>query len=262
MHPKILFGRVMHKRLFPKVNAFNYGIYYLALPLSALNKNLNNRYFKYERFGLLSFHTKDHGNRDGGDLAIWVRGLLSTYKIDKADGEIVLITLPRVLGYVFNPVSFYYCYDKAQKLRAVICEVNNTFGETHSYVCAHDDQRAITPDDNQQALKQFHVSPFLEREGHYDFRFKITDQKMMAMIDFHDDAGNKQLITTLNGTFEPLNKTTCRTAFWRYPLVTMKAIVLIHWQALKIITKGIKYIPKPKHLTPKNTATHNAHKDT
>ncbi len=270
MKPQILFGDVMHKRLSPKVNHFNYGIYYLSLPLSKLNDQLNNHYFKFNRFGMLSFYTKDHGARDGKDLYQWAKNLLKTHKIDKANGEIVLVTLPRVLGYIFNPVSFWYCYDTDQKLRAVICEVNNTFGETHSYICAHDDQREITPQDNQQALKKFHVSPFLEREGHYDFRFKITNKKMMAMIDFYDGANNKKLITTLNGGFEAFNQENCSKAFWRYPLVTIKAIILIHWQALKIMIKGIKYISKPKQLTPKNTATGdnitdnriNAHKDT
>ncbi len=243
--PKILFGRVMHKRFSPKANAFNYGIYYLGLPLSQINSSLENKYFKTNRWGVLSFYTKDHGHRDDKDLRDWARKILDDHGIDKTDGEIFLVTMPRVFGYVFNPVSFWYCYDRSEKLRAVICEVNNTFGETHSYICAHDDQAEIRKDDILEGRKVFHVSPFLEREGHYKFRFSLLDSKMGAWIDFYDGEGHKKLVTALSGSFENLSLQSCRRAFWKYPLVTLKSISLIHWQALKLLFKRAKYVPKP-----------------
>src|SRR6202012_458830 len=104
-----------------------------------LQEIYSGRLFGLDRFGLLSFYNRDHGDRSGSDLASWARAVLHSAKVTNADGEIVLITLPRVLGYTFNPVSFWLCHDKTGDLRAVICEVNNTFGETHSYICAHPD---------------------------------------------------------------------------------------------------------------------------
>ena len=120
----------MHGRLFPKRNSFTYGIYYLSLPLSKL-KNLP---ISYNRFGPLSFYDRDHGHCDGSTLENWARDILKTYNITKADGEMTLICMPRVFGYVFNPVSFWLCRDKDQKLRAVLCEVHNTFGQRHTYI--------------------------------------------------------------------------------------------------------------------------------
>jgi DUF1365 family protein len=163
--------------------------------------------------------------------------------------------MPRIFGYVFNPVSFWYCFDKSAVLRAVICEVNNTFGETHSYICAHEDQREITQDDILTGQKAFHVSPFLEREGNYKFRFALKNNKMGAWIDFFDASYKKKLLTSLNGKFEALNKTNSSKAFWRYPLVTLKAIYLIHWQAVKLFFKGTEYVPKPLQLKNKATRT-------
>lgn len=235
----------MHKRFFPKVNEFNYGIYYIALPLSKISKEIETRSLKYNRWGLLSFYNKDHGNRDGADLNDWARRILSSHGVDKADGDIILVTMPRVLGYVFNPVSFWLCLDQAQKLRAVICEVNNTFGESHSYICAHDDQAEITADGFIEGDKFFHVSPFLERDGGYQFRFAYQNDKMGAWIDYFADNGKKQLVTVLTGKFVDLNQSSSAKAFWRYPLVTLKSILLIHWQAVKLFTKGTEYVSKP-----------------
>jgi len=239
--PQILFGRVMHGRLFPRRNHFNYGIYYLSLPLS----RTDNLPIAHNKFAPLSFYDRDHGHCDDGNLDRWARDILTTYGIDKADGDITLICMPRVFGYVFNPVSFWLCRDKSGALRAVLCEVHNTFGERHTYICAHANQRAISQNDTMRGDKLFHVSPLLKREGHYEFRFNISADKFSVWIDFFDGDNKKQLVTSLNGTFSPMTKQTLRRAFWQYPLVTFKAITLIHWQALKLLAKGIKYIPRP-----------------
>ena len=240
--PRIMFGKVMHARLFPKRNKFRYRMYYLELPLADIEKFP----IVYNRFGLLSFYDKDHGPRDGTALEPWARGILKSYGLGEVcSGAISLITLPRVLGYVFNPVSFWVCRDKDGYIRAVICEVHNTFGEYHSYICAHDDHRPITEKDTLEGEKLFHVSPFIIREGRYTFRFDLRDGHFGIWIDYYAPDGNKQLLTSLIGKREPLDKAALRKAFWRYPLVTFKAIYLIHWQALKLIGKGIKYIPRP-----------------
>ncbi len=250
---EIICANVMHGRLFPKRNNFTYGIYYLSLPLSQLNETA----LAYNKFGALSFHDKDHGACDGSSLQNWAKSLLARYKLDQADGEIVLVCMPRVLGYVFNPVSFWLCYNQDHSLRAVICEVHNTFGERHSYICAHEDQRPILKNDVLEGQKLFHVSPFLAREGKYHFRFDVFSRNFAAWIDYYDHEGKKQLVTSLIGAKIVLNKDNLSHVFWRYPLVTIKAITLIHWQALKLISKGIKYIKRPEQLFKKHSATNN-----
>lgn len=247
---KILRGSVAHKRLFPKVNGFAYKIYYLALDLAALD----TLPIAYNRFGLASFYDRDHGACDGSNLETWARGILADYGV-KAEGRITLVCMPRVLGYVFNPVSFWLCHDKKGGLRGVICEVHNTFGERHSYLCAHEDGRVIAAKDVLNAEKLFHVSPFLEREGHYTFRFDISDKRMAYYIDFYNGDGAKQLVTSLSGSLEDLTRTSMQRAFWYTPLVTFKAIFLIHYQAVKLVFKGIRYISKPLQKKSKLSAT-------
>ena len=251
--PHILFGDVMHARLFPKKNAFRYGIYYIAIPLS----NKTDLPIARNRFAPLSFYDRDHGECDESSLEKWARTILARYGLDKVDGDITLVCMPRVIGYVFTPVSFWICRDKDSTVRAVICEVNNTFGERHSYLCAHPDQRPLTGMDILKGEKLFHVSPFLERAGHYTFRFDFSNDKFGAWIDFYNEEGHKKLVTSLIGTFQPMSKKTLRHAFWTYPLVTFKAILLIHWQALKIVTKSIGYIPKPAQNHDRLSATEN-----
>ena len=243
----------MHGRLFPKRNNFTYGIYYLALPLSKL-KNLP---IARNRFAPLSFYDRDHGHCNRTDLESWARTILTDYNINKADGEITLLCMPRVFGYVFNPVSFWLCHDRKGNIRAVLCEVHNTFGERHTYICAHDDQSHIAHNDTLTGKKTFHVSPLLKREGHYDFRFDLRDNKCAIWIDFFDGEDKKQLMTSLTGQLEPMDKANLSRAFWRYPLVTFKAVILIHWQALKLMTKGIKYISRPPQKPEHTSGTNN-----
>lgn len=245
--PQLYSAKVMHKRLFPKVNQFTYGVYYLALPLPT--KSIPSRW--------LSFHNKDYGARDSDDVSAWVRKILDTYGLGELVTDIMLITMPRVFGYAFNPVSFYMCLDRSHHVRAVICEVNNTFGEHHSYVCARPDHAPISSDEWLEAEKVFHVSPFLSRNGHYKFRFSLSQEKLGIWIDYYDARQNQQLITSLTGSFAPLNAKALRHAFWSHPFVTLKVIMLIHWQAVKLVSKGIRYISKPLQLLCKLSATHN-----
>ncbi|MDA0781540.1 MAG: DUF1365 domain-containing protein [Rickettsiales bacterium] len=246
---RIFNAKVMHKRLFPKVNGFTYGIYYIALPLEQLNeKSTALPDISINKYAYLSFYEKDHGSREGTNLELWIRKILKEHNINEHIKEIQLVCMPRVFGYVFNPVSFWLCFDKNEKLIAVLCEVNNTFGETHSYLCYNKDMKEIKTDDIIKTKKLFHVSPFLKREGGYKFRFSLNGNKLGIWIDFYDSEGKKQLITSLIGTLEPLTKESLRKAFYKHPLVTLKTIFLIHWQAIKLIIKGIKYIPKPKQL--------------
>ena len=248
--PQLYTAKVMHKRLFPKENAFSYGVYYLVLPLPAT---------PVPGF-LASFHAKDVGKRDGSDPTHWIKNILAEYGLDHKTQNVILVTMPRILGYVFNPVSFYLCLDGTNALRSVLCEVHNTFGEQHSYLCANADHAPITPDQWLEAEKVFHVSPFLERRGDYKFRFDLKADKLGIWIDFYDARQQKQLITSLIGNFTPLTADNLRQAFWQHPLVAVKAILLIHWQAVKLMMKGIRHISKPEQIYQKITASRNLNK--
>ena len=241
----------MHRRITPRVNHFTYGIYYVALPLSNIEQARCGRWFSLNQAGINGFYDKDHGSRDGSNLLVWIRNLLKSQDAGDINGEVVLVTMPRTFGYVFNPVSFWLCYDDQKILRAVLCEVSNTFGEHHNYLCMHSDRREILPGDLFESDKIFHVSPFLKREGRYTFRFTKTQESFGAWIDYEENPGEKKLLTTLTGRLIPWEKNQIQKLSLRYPLVSLRALFLIHWQALKLLGKGIRYIKKPVQLAQK-----------
>lgn len=258
MTSAIYTAKVMHKRLFPKVNQFTYGVYYLALPLDQLGRLDDGWRFGVNRRALVSFHERDHGARDGSPLEPWIRGILAEHAAHVAITDITLITMPRIFGYVFNPVSFWMCFDASQQLRAVLAEVHNTFGEAHNYLIVHSDGRALAADDLLYARKIFHVSPFLPREGSYQFRFAYNPESMGVTINYYDAEGQLQLITMLSGQFKAFNRISLRRAFWQHKLVTLKTISLIHYQAIKLIAKGVHYIVKPAQLIVRLSVTQEA----
>lgn len=233
----------MHARLRPKRNVFSYRVFFLRLPLSALDRP-GSSLFSIDRFNLLSFHRRDHGARDGSDLGTWIRRLLAAEGIRSADGEVWIQAFPRVLGYVFNPVSFWLCHDREGRLRAVVCEVSNTFGEHHNYLLAHPDERPIGRDDVLAARKVFHVSPFCEVAGDYRFQFVTEPAGTRVRIDYDDPAG-KLLVTSVSGRAEPLDAIRVLKAFALYPWMTVAVIARIHWQALRLWLKGVRFVSKP-----------------
>ncbi len=235
----------MHNRQFERENAFTYGIYYMACPLKDIPSLDTSRWFGTERLAPLSFFKRDHGAKDGTALEPWARNILASCGLNEAVHDITLICMPRVLGYVFNPVSFWLCHDAQGGLRAVLYAVNNTFGEAHTYICAHADHRPIKSDDWLEADKLFHVSPFLKREGQYKFRISHKDRKLGIWIDYYDAGGQRKLLTALTGTLVPWDRNTLKKAFFLHPFVTLTAVARIHWQAIKLVFKRIKYIPKP-----------------
>jgi DUF1365 family protein len=250
----ILKSKIIHKRFFPKVNEFTYASYHIGLPIFDLDdvKEIN-----IDHFGPVSFYNKDHGPRNGESLQLWIKEILKEHGFKDIIKTVSLLTLPRVLAYVFNPASFWLCFDATERLRFVLVEVNNTFGETHSYLCFHDDKREILSQDILAAKKVFHVSPFLEREGEYAFRFSLSQTKIGIWIDYFDADHRKKLVTSLTGDIVSFEKHNLRKVFWSFPLVTIKTIALIHWQALKLFLKGVKYVPKPKQKKQRVTLAKN-----
>ncbi len=243
--PQLCFGTVRHNRLRPVANLFSYGVYFLRLPLRAIGAgDLGGRFFSRNRFNLLSFHDQDHG--DGKQpLISWVDQVLRSEGIDDADGEIWLQAFPRVLGYVFNPVSFWFCHRADGALRAIVCEVRNTFGEKHYYLL--DSGVAMSYGIELTARKVFHVSPFCAIEGGYRFRFMRTQrahEQTVARID-HDDDHGPLLLTSISGTAAPLSTANTLRAFVSYPLMTFGVVIRIHLQAIKLFIKRVPFFSKP-----------------
>ncbi|MGZ3158820.1 MAG: DUF1365 domain-containing protein [Burkholderiaceae bacterium] len=251
MHePQICFGQVRHHRLRPAVNAFQYGVYFMRLPLRTMERDEFEPLFcSRNRFNLLSFHDADHG--DGQQpLVEWIDALLKSEGILDANGEIWLQTFPRVLGYVFNPVSFWFCHKKNGALRAVLCEVRNTFGERHCYLL--DTGSDMPYGIELTAKKVFHVSPFCPIAGGYRFRFMrssrlLGDQESettIARIDY-DDADGPLLLTSITGKSVVLSDGAIAKAFFNYPLMTFGVVAKIHWQALRLWLKRVPFFSKP-----------------
>ena len=235
-------GRVRHQRLRPTPHGFDYPTWFLLLPLRSLREQ-PNPVLRRNRFGWASFHDADHG--DGrADCLAWLDEHLAAAGIADAQGEVWLHAYPRLLGYAFKPVSFWYCHRRDGTLAAIVAEVNNTFGGRHSYLLAGPDLgfgRELV------AGKQFHVSPFCQIEGRYRFRFMRTGLesadgagRTVARID-HDDAQGPLLLTSVSGELAPLTAARLRQALWRMPLLTLGVIARIHWQALQLWLKRVPF---------------------
>ena len=245
--PLLGFGEVRHTRLRPRRNAFAYASCFLMLPMRSLRADPGQSALAVNRAGLLSFHDSDHGDGRGperGGALAWLDELLANEGIDDAAGEVWLHCYPRMLGHTFKPVSFWYCHDANQQLRAIVVEVNNTFGERHCYLL---DRPRYGHE--LQASKVFHVSPFCPIEGQYRFRFMRTctavgDERTVVRIDY-EDAQGPLLQTSVSGTLLPVSSATLRRAVLRYPALTLVVVTRIHWQALKLLFKRARFFSKP-----------------
>ncbi|MFZ6776732.1 DUF1365 domain-containing protein [Undibacterium sp. Ji83W] len=249
-------GEVMHKRLRPAKNAFRYGVFFIRVPVRDINdiKRMSTpALFSVNRFNVLSFHERDHGDA-GQPLAQWLDDLLQSEGITDADGEIWLQCFPRVFGYVFNPVSFWFCHRQDGSLRAVVCEVRNTFGEKHLYLLEKGGK--LANGEELQARKIFHVSPFCKVEGSYRFRFMQAQQEMLgqdaghvqkkhlARIDYADAEG-PLLLTSVSGREQTMSNTRITQVMLRYPFMTIGVVLRIHIQALRLWIKRVPFISKP-----------------
>jgi uncharacterized protein len=237
--PQLGSGLVRHRRLRPTEHAFVYPTYFLMLPMRAL-RGEPSATLSRNRDRPLSFHDRDHGD-GGGDALAWLDALLQSEGVPDADGEAWLHTYPRVAGYAFKPVSFWYCHRSDGSLAAVVVEVNNTFGERHCYLLAGPELafgRELT------ARKVFHVSPFCDVQGRYRFRFMRTADRTVARIDHDDDAG-PLLQTSVSGHLVPLTERSARAAFFGMPMMTLGVLAHIHWHALRLWLKRVPFFSKP-----------------
>ena len=244
--PQLCTGQVRHTRLRPLRHRFEYGMYFIRLPLRSMGQQpFASRLFSRNGFNLLSFHERDHGDGQQPLLA-WIDALLKTEGVADADGEIWLQTMPRVLGYVFNPVSFWFCHRSDGALRAVLCDVRNTFGERHFYLL--ENGAAIAYGSLLSAKKVFHVSPFCPVEGSYRFRFMRAHRGghecHLARIDYEDSLG-PVLQTSLSGQGRPMTDAAVARAFLAYPLMSLGVIFRIHLQALRLWLRRVPFFAKP-----------------
>lgn len=236
-------GQVVHKRIGHAAHQFVYPALFICFPLES-RKQLSNRLCSYNRFNVLSFHEKDYGN--GVDAQAWIDDVLTRHDLaDIANGQVWLQTQPRVLGYVFNPVNFWYCHDQQQQLRAIVCEVNNTFGERHCYLLTHAQHEVINNHSVLQCQKVFHVSPFFAVEGEYQFKFIKHGQTRSVAINYFVNQ-QLQLKTVVTGRAQALTATNILRSLTKLGWTTVNVVLGIHWQAFKLWRKGAIFHSKPQ----------------
>jgi uncharacterized protein len=234
-------AQTYHGRRGAVKNAFRYSIDYVLL--DAEKPLVQPRLFGRNRRNLMAIYDRDHGGPPkAGRGAAWVRDVLAAHDVP-APAQIMLMAQPRVLGHVFNPVSFWLCYDDTAALTTIIAEVTNTFGDRHSYLCRHADGRAITKAETLSAQKLMHVSPFQPIEGGYVFRFDIQPDQIGVWIDY--SRGNGGLIATLTGARRPISNASILRAAFRRPFGSRRVLALIHWQAVKLWWKGATFRSQP-----------------
>ena len=233
-------GTVIHKRFKPKKHFFKYKVFSLLLDLSELNhldKNIN--FFSYNSFNLISFFDKDHGERDGSSLFEWVKKNLKENNIKSENIKIKLLCYPRIFGYVFNPLSVFFIYDNQENLISILYEVKNTFGEQHTYIFKVENNNLL----QHNCSKKFHVSPFIEMDCNYFFRTLKPAEKISVIIDQYQ-LDEKILFASQDGIRVDFNSKELIKSYVKHPLMTLKIISAIHFEAFKLWAKGIKFIKK------------------
>lgn len=234
-------GSTYHGRKGTIANAFRYSVDYVLLDAEAQLET--PKLFARNGRGVTGVLDRDHGGSPGqGRGAAWVRDVLKQHQIRDVT-QVEILAQPRVLGHVFNPVAFWLCRRADSMLVVVIAEVTNTYGDRHSYLCAHPDQRAIVATDKLKAKKILHVSPFQTVAGDYTFRFDVSDARIGIWIDYARTGGG--LIATLTGTRRPLTNRSILKAILRRPFGARRVLALIHWQALKLWIKGAVFRSRP-----------------
>ncbi len=264
LKPSLLKGKVMHNRRLPKVNKFQYQGLYFCLPLEFIG-NLKSNLFSFNRFNFFSFFAQDHNLQKNSKISdisscrAQIMDILQENQITNVK-KITLISQPRILGYSFNPASFWLCFDDNINLIAAIVEVRNTFSQKHSYLLFNQDLSPITNNQWLEAKKEFHVSPFFSKNGHYQFRFQTKQGKLNFYINYFV-AEQLQLSTSLCCQNQQLTDYNLGLELIKMPFLMFKTIFLIHFQAAKLwLFKKVKYFQLPKQSLTQLTIGKNAKK--
>ena len=246
---KIYTGKVIHKRFKPKEHYFKYNVFSLLIDLNELEEiNTYIKFFSYNRFNIISFYDKDHGDRDGSSIKLWVKKNLKSIGIMTEDISIKLLCYPRIFGYVFNPLSTYFIYNKHSELISIFYEVKNTFGEQHTYIFKAQDEKTV----QNKCKKKFYVSPFIEMDCEYHFK-TLNPREQLSVVINQNDKDGKLLFASQDGISKAFNNKNLILSYLTHPLMTFKIIGAIHYEAFKLWAKRIKLISKKIKL--KNNIT-------
>jgi DUF1365 family protein len=238
-------GGVFHARLRPKPHRLNYRVFWLMLDLAEIDAlDARLKLLSRNRFNLLSFHDLDYGDGSDASLRSQVDGRLAEVGVDIGRGAVRLLTMPRVLGFVFNPISLYFCHHEDGRLAAMIYEVTSTFGERRSYVLPVLSADADAGRFRQQVAKDLYVSPFMGMDMNYDFKGQPPGETLALAIN-GSDAEGLLIATTMSGQRKPMTDRALAAAALAMPLLTLKVVVAIHWEALKLWLKGVRLTQKP-----------------
>jgi uncharacterized protein len=250
-------GDVMHARLKPIGHRFSYRVMSLLIDLDRLaDADRLSPLFGVNRPALYSFHEADHGKRDGSSLRAYAQYSAAERGVDLTGGRVLLLCYPRLLGYAFNPLSVYFCYRASGELALLIYEVRNTFGDIHPYVLPVTSGEISDAGVRQQQDKLFHVSPFIEMAMRYHFRVLPPGERVQLRI-LETDREGPLLAATFNGSRRGLNTKGLLGAFFALPLVTMKIMAAIHWEALRLWLKGARPVPRKEAALNIGLATGN-----
>ena len=258
--PGLFRGRTVHVRFGAVKHKLAYEIFQILIDVDDLETSFRGlKWLKHNHLAPFAFYDRDHGDRSGAPLRSWVETRLKEAGVDIKGGAIRLLTFPRVLGFVFNPISVFFAYASTGELAGVIYEVNNTFGETHSYVAPASNE-AI---EHHSAAKLFHVSPFFDVSGRYAFTLRAPQDGLTLVIDKFKDKVRDH-VATLKAKRLPLTDAALIKAFFTIPLLTFKVVAAIHFEAIKLLFKGARYHGKPappplssiaQNLSPTTTRT-------
>ena len=241
----------MHQRLRPFRHKFRYWVYQLLLDIDQLDQDCGKAWcLSYNRFNWLSFYDRDHGHKDGSSLRAWADEQLGKAGLEQGQ-PVYLLSFPRVFGYVFNPISLWYSYGSDGQLQALIYEVSNTIGETHSYIVPTPDGQALA---SHQATKKLHVSPFFDRQGGYAFRTSAPEETLSFMIRYGSE-GAEKMIASLRAEQQPLKAANLIAASVKQPFMTLKVFAGILWEAAILKLKGARYHDFPEPLATKSSVS-------
>jgi DUF1365 family protein len=241
----LYFGEVMHARLKPMGHRFSYRVMSLLIDLDRLDAaDCQSRLFGVNRAALYSFNERDHGDRDGSSLRGYAQRCAAEHGIDLDGGRVVLLCYPRLLGFTFNPLSVYFCYRADGELALVIYEVRNTLGDIHAYVLPVRPGELSEAGLRQQQDKLFYVSPFIDMAMRYHFRVSPPGPDVKLRI-LETDRSGALLAATFHGRRRDLTTAQLLRSFFALPLVTLKIVAAIHWEALRLWVKGARLAPRP-----------------
>jgi len=254
MRSALYWGRVMHQRLNPKKHRFRYRVFSMLFDLDELKTlDLSLPLFGHNRFSLYSFNDRDHGPCDGSPLRPWIDGELAKAGIDLQGGSVQVLCMPRVLGHTFNPISVWFCHHRDGHLAGVLYEVHNTFGDHHSYLVPVENNQANSRVLHHDAVKKLYVSPFMPVSGGYSFRLEPAGERYSLLIRYEGEEGDR-LIATHHATRTVLSARTLLAAFIKAPLIPLKVVLGIHWEAFHLFTrKRATFVHRP--APPKTPVT-------